>query len=376
MPFSSIQRFPRVPLAQTPTPVARVESPWPDVGFYVKRDDLTGNALSGNKARKLEYLVADAQRQGADTLLTCGGVQSNCARALSVAAAMTGFDSALILTGQEPAQLEGNLLVARMMGSQITFLPAADAAQRDAAQRDAALAQHAEDLLAKGRRPYLVPFGGSSAMGVLGYVRAAEEVVHQLAGALDSPAQVVMPMASGGTYAGLYIGFALAGVPIRPVGAFVEGTANDWVPRLVRLIHEAAELLGVAVAAEPHDIELLDARGMGYAKPTQAELESTVRFARRTGLVLDPVYTGKAFHTLDLSIRSGTFEPRGDIIFLHTGGTMGLFPHAAACTRTLSRMEQPAKHHGPTSTPAFARPAAPLPAGPLPAAQRINIASP
>jgi D-cysteine desulfhydrase len=322
--------FPRFPLAQLPTPIHEVASDDLDLRIHVKRDDLTGSGLSGNKVRKLEYLIADAKRLGCDTLVTCGAVQSNCARALAVAAARARLRSHLILTGAIPDECDGNLLICRLAGADVEFL-AAD----DPARRDALLAERTEDLRTLGRRPYVVPFGGSSLVGTLGYVQAGLEIARQLGDDAERFGEIVTPLASGGTYAGLYLGFSLAGAPIRPVGAFVCGTAAEWVPALLDLIHGAARQLGVVVDAEERDIRLIDARGNGYDQPTTAELEFIVRFTRETGLLLDPIYTGKALYALWRYLACGALGREREVMFLHTGGAFGLFPHRGALTQVL-----------------------------------------
>jgi D-cysteine desulfhydrase len=335
MCIPSIQKVSRHLLAQLPTPIVKVDYGWNGRPLFVKRDDLTGSALSGNKVRKLEYLIADARSLGADTLVTCGGVQSNCARALAVAAAMTGFRSMLVLTGCEPADMTGNLLLNHLVGSDVHIFP-----NMNAAERDATMEQMARGLRARGRKPYVVPFGGSSDVGAFGYVQAALETAGQLDEQTARIAHVVTPMASGGTYAGLYIGCQLAGLAMRPVGAFVEGDANEWPAKLVDLIQRTAARFGLPVSVTEGDIELIDARGAGYAQPTADELEFIVGFARQTGLILDPVYTGKAMYALERDIYDGEFTPRGDVLFLHTGGTFGIFPYSAQFTEVIKRMNR------------------------------------
>jgi D-cysteine desulfhydrase len=329
-----LDKFPRVRLAQLPTPIMDVAAPELHLRIHVKRDDLTGNGLSGNKARKLEYLIADARALGCDTLVTCGAVQSNCARALAVAAAQTGLRSHLILTGAQPAEDDGNLLISRLAGADIEFL------RSDVpAERDALLAQRTEELAAAGRSPYIVPFGGSSLIGAIGYVQAAFEIASQLADGASRFRHVVIPMASGGTYAGLYIGFSLLGLPIRPIGAFVCGSAADWVPTLLDLIHGTARRLGVVVSADESDIHLIDARGAGYDQPTAAELEFIARFIRSTGVLLDPVYSGKAMYALWRYLQCKALDEPGEVMFLHTGGSFGMFPHRQALSAALASLE-------------------------------------
>jgi len=374
-----LARFPRIALAQLPTPIAAIESPALGLRVHVKRDDLTGNSLSGNKVRKLEFLIADARRLDCDTLLTCGAVQSNCARALAVAAAQTGLHSRLILTGSVSDESDGNLLISRLAGAQVEFLQT-----DDPAIRDARLAECMDELQANGRKPYMVPFGGSSLVGALGYVQAAQEIASQLGPDADRFAEIITPMASGGTYAGLYVGFSLVGIPIRPVGAFVCGTSAEWVPTLLDQIHGLARLLGVVIAAEERDIRLIDARGHGYNQPSPAELDFIVRFTRDTGLLLDPVYSGKALFALWRYLDCGALGRAGEAMFLHTGGAFGLFPHRRSLVSALDRltgdMQRPAATPAPQRRGASKRiPSTAQRRGhrePSPAAQSISIASP
>ncbi|MCB9850311.1 MAG: pyridoxal-phosphate dependent enzyme [Phycisphaerales bacterium] len=378
----ALENTPRFPLAQLPTPIVRVSPEAFGVPLLVKRDDLTGNGLSGNKVRKLEYLLADARAAGADTLLSCGAVQSNCARALAVAAAMTGFRCHLILTGERPGEPDGNFLIDQLAGADIEVLES-----DDAALRDAVLAERANVLRQGGHSPYLVPFGGSSIVGTLGYVRAGLELAAQLGTSAGDMRHVVAPLASGGTYAGLFLGLSLAGVPIRPVGAFVQGTATEWVPVLLDLIHGAARKLGVVVDADESDINLIDARGDGYGLPNRGELQLIADFCRTTGMLLDPVYTGKALYALLQYVKCGAIDRDREIVFLHTGGTLGLFPHRAALAEILREQNHPAQH-APIRTPSAKQGAEQTPPhpstvpmfretdAPAKSAQRISIASP
>jgi D-cysteine desulfhydrase len=269
-------------------------------------------------------LLADARRSGADTLLTCGGVQSNCARALAVAAAEHGLRSVLVLTGRMPDQLEGNFLLSRIVGSEIHVF---EDVEPD--RRDEVLAHMARWSAHRGRRPYIVPYGGSSEVGALGYVRAALEIQRQLSRREHRVAHVAVAMASGGTYAGLLIGALLLGASWRPVGAFVEGDRAGWLVRLVEYINRTCEKFRLGVRVGPDDIELIDACGAGYGVSTDPELCFIMEFARQTGIILDPVYTGRALYFLKEAIGREQFPVRGDVLLVHTGGIFGLFPYAA-----------------------------------------------
>jgi D-cysteine desulfhydrase len=321
MTLEDLINQPRVALANLPTPIVPVPHGWGDVRLYLKRDDLTGCATSGNKIRKLEYLIADAKAQGCDTLITCGGVQSNHSRATAVAAAMTGMRSVLVLAGEEPRDLDGNLLLSRMVGAEVRIVPPMEGEQRHARMLDIT-----RELEAAGRKPYVVVAGGSDELGALGYVRAMNEIGEQLAEDPRGIGCIVHACGSGGTYVGSFVGHRLAGVKPRLVAAIAEGDIAGWRRTLLDYITRTAKRWNLDVSAEAGDIELLDAAGLGYAINTDEEIDFIVRFARQTGILLDPVYTGKSLYVLDRAIRDGTFDPGGNVLFVHTGGAFSLFP--------------------------------------------------
>jgi D-cysteine desulfhydrase len=343
----------------------RTRRAWGDHRLYVKRDDLTGCALTGNKVRKLEFLLADAERRGADTLLTCGGVQSNCARAAAIAAAQLDMHCVLLLTGEQPDEADGNLLLDRLTGAHVHFLPGATGHQRDTA-----LLSMDEELRSLGRRPYLIPFGGSSDVGTLGYVHAAFEMAEQ-AKACNAPiGDVVVAIASGGTYAGMLLGFKLAGLNVRLVGAVVEGDPQKWPAELLELAAGAARIIDAPMTLRESDVTLLDARGLGYGKPSAGELDYITDFVRDTGLIVDPVYTGKALHAYDRALADGLAPPKGDVMFVHTGGSFSIFPFKTGLTQALERRDQPREALRLPRSPVLNNPrVVPLP-------QRISIASP
>lgn len=323
---------PRVRLANLPTPITAVPWAWGNVRLYLKRDDLTGCGLSGNKIRKLEYLIADAKAQGRDTLVTCGGVQSNHTRATAVAAAMTGMRSVLVLSGETPQDLDGNLLLSRMVGADVRIVPAMEADQRHTRMLDIA-----RDLEKSGRKPYVMPSGGSDELGALGYVRAMHEIGEQIEADPRGIGCVVHACGSGGTYVGSFIGRRLAGVKPRHVAAIVEGDVPGWRRTLLDYLARTAKRWDIDVSAEAGDIELLDAAGLGYAVNTDEEIDFVVRFARQTGVLLDPVYTGKTLYALDRAIRAGTFQPNGNVLFVHTGGAFALFPNRGRLSAAIDR---------------------------------------
>jgi D-cysteine desulfhydrase len=313
----------RIPLAQTPTPLERLErlSARAGVELYCKRDDLTGAALSGNKVRKLEFLLAEARAQGAETVITCGGAQSNHCRATAIAAARLGLRSVLLLRVPDPSQpppLEANILLDRLVGAEIRWV-----SREQYARRATLLPQIAAEI----GRAYVIPEGGSNATGAWGYVRAVEELAQQLP---RGPMTIVYAAGSGGTGAGLILGCRLAGLrEARVVGVNVCDDRDYFVRVISEIAEEARVRFRLDTAVAPSEIEIIDGYvGRGYALSRPEELTLLIDVARTEGIVLDPVYTGKAMFGLltELRERPGSLGPR--VVFIHTGGIFGLFPKA------------------------------------------------
>ena len=320
-----LSRFPRVALSLLPTPIEPLPRLSAHLGgprLYVKRDDLTGLGLGGNKLRKLEFLLGEARIQGADTVLTVGAMQSNHARQTAAACARLGLDCELILRrgshATEAYLHGGNVLLDRLFGARLHVLAAQES-------REAFMAARAESLREEGRRPYCIPVGGSCGLGNLGYVICAREIVRQGAESGLKFDTVVVAAGSGGTQGGLVAGMLMPdGVPVT--GIAVEGSRNEQETLATAQAIEALRLLGqdtVDVAA--HVTVLDDFVGPGYAKPTDAMREALSLAARFEGLVLDPVYTGKAFAGLIALARSGRYGKEQSLLFVHTGGAPGLF---------------------------------------------------
>lgn len=330
MSFSNAIETPRVELARLETPVHPVDWAWGDRRLYVKRDDLTGAALSGNKVRKLEYLLAEAQSQRADIVLTCGGIQSNHARATAVAARRLGLDSCLVLSGDATAPPDGNNLLARMTGAQLRFV---DAPTME--KRESAMAVVAAEFARAGRRPYVICTGGSDALGVLGYMRCAVEIDRDVRALLSKPAHVLVAVGSGGTFGGLHLGLRALGSDIDVVGATVDADLTYWRDRLAGYLAECDRRWDLKAYDPAQKLNLLHAAGIGYAKSTDEEIDFLLEFAARTGIILDPVYTGKAMFAFDRAARSGEIELSGDVLFIHTGGVFGLIPARDVISRRL-----------------------------------------
>ncbi len=335
-----IAALPRVALATLPTPTTDAARLRDALGgparcprILIKRDDLTGLALGGNKARKLEFLVADAVRAGATTLVTTGAVQSNHARMTAAAARAAGLDVTLVLTAREPAPpLQGNYLLDRLFGADVRLIPAGpDPRIAVAPDEERRVEEVLDDLRSRGKRPYLIPVGGSSAVGVLGYAIGTREIVDGLRAAGTAASRLYYASGSRGTQAGLELGARLFRAPYRLRGIAVSGGEEDKRLRAARIAREAAQLLGMDTVVDPGELPT-DQRyiGEGYGLPTSEGLEAIRLLARSEGVLLDPTYTAKAMAALIADVRSGEVGPGETVVFLHTGGVPALFAHADA----------------------------------------------
>ena len=319
----------RVALAVTPTPLERATRLSKEMGvdLWVKRDDLTGAALTGNKVRKLEFLLAEAERQGADTVITCGGAQSNHCRATAIAARARGLDSILLLRVDDPANPPpvtdgGNILLDLLVGAEIRWVSRAEYADRAAL-----FVKIVDELRARGRKAYVIPEGGSNALGSWGYVRCVEEIARELPA---GPATIVYAAGSGGTGAGLVLGARLCGLDWRIVGINVCDDRDYFVRAIGEIVEDAIRRWSLPIEFDRASLEIVDGYvGAGYAKSRPEELRRIIEVARAEALVLDPVYTGKAFFGLTQELKKdrAAFGPR--VVFIHTGGIYGLFPKAA-----------------------------------------------
>jgi D-cysteine desulfhydrase family pyridoxal phosphate-dependent enzyme len=307
---------PREPLGTYPTPL----HPLPKLSAYlggpqlwIKRDDLTGFALGGNKVRKLEFFLGEARATGADVLLTTGGHQSNHARITAASAARAGLGCVLVLSGGEPATYTGNLLLDRLFGAELRFV-------RTGAEREPTLEATAAELRAAGRRPLLIPLGGSTPLGARGYVEAAREVAAQFRALGVAPQALVHGSSSGGTQAGLVVGCQVAGLTTHVIGVSADETRADLRRRVIQIARTLAAELGVPTPSD----EAVDVRdeyvGAGYGLPTLASEEATQVFARLEGIVLDATYGAKAAAGLVDMVRHGGFARSDTVCFWHTGG--------------------------------------------------------
>ncbi len=312
---------PRLDLARTPTPLERLERFEKARGLpgelWVKRDDLTGVGLSGNKVRKLEFLMADARAKGATAVVTCGGVQSNHARATALAAAQLGMKCTLILRRVDDAEpeLAGNLLLDRLAGARIRYVTRAEYSSR----REALLDEEVRRFEAEGERGYAITEGGSDARGSWGYVRALEELLAQDA-RWDA---ITFATGSGGTAAGLYHGRTLLDSRVPIVGFCVCDDAAFFEKKVSGIVEK--------MGSRPDGLRFDDRyKGPGYAIPDAPTVEVIAQAARTTGLLLDPVYTGKAFLGTVEEMKKGTFGSSPRVLFIHTGGLFGTLAQGGA----------------------------------------------
>ena len=315
-----LNSFDRVKLAVLPTPLYKLENISARLGknIYIKRDDMTGVALGGNKVRKLEFLLADAKKQGAQVVLTTGGAQSNHAMLTAACALRLGMEPVLVLKKRGVWEKKGNQLLNALMGAEVHFVDS-DSYDDVYAEMDR-LAAERED---RGQRCYKIPVGGSVALGSLGYVECIREVAEQTAAMGVRLDRIVCATGSGGTHAGTALGAMLYLPDTKVSGMMVDDDPFDViVPRLMR---ETAALLEWDREIRPEDVQLRPMYGEGYAIPSPEGTAAVELLAREEGIFLDPVYTGKAFAGLLEMAERGELDGEENILFLHTGGAGGLF---------------------------------------------------
>lgn len=316
-------RFPKVSLGFFPTPIvklARLGKALGSADIYMKRDDMSGLALGGNKTRKLEYILADALAQNCDTVITAGAVQSNHCRQTAAAAACLNLDCHLLLGGKQPKLLQGNLLLDHLFAAHIHW-----AGEH---RKGEDINDLYEELIAAGKKPYIVPYGGSNQLGVLSFVDAIEELMVQtIDGAFT---HIVFASSSGGTHAGLMLGkkvfaqkFTLLGIKIDKQGE------DNFAEKIIHLANGAAEMIDMEARFTQDELNLQEQyTGAGYGMVGELEKEAIALTAKTEGILLDPVYTGRAMGGLIDMLRSGAFKRSDKILFWHTGGAPALFDYA------------------------------------------------
>ncbi len=323
----NLAKFPRRRYTTGPTPIERIPRFSEALGgpqVYVKRDDLLGLTGGGNKTRKLEFLVADALAQGCDTLITCGGIQSNHCRLTLAAAVKEGLNCWLVLSEPSPGayrrDANGNIFLYHLLGADRIKIVPDDVDW--ASELDAAAAE----AVAAGRTPYVIPMGGSNAIGALGYVGCAAEIMGQCFDQGLPVDRIVVAGGSAGTVAGILLGLELLHFDVPATAISVLHPSGHLLADVERISADTAAYLGVDVQVRPDAITCYDDYiGSGYGQPTQAMVEAVKLLARTEGILLDPTYTGKAMAGLIDLARQGVIRPEENVLFLHTGGAPSLY---------------------------------------------------
>lgn len=312
-------------LGNFPTRIERLEkfSTIVKEHIYIKRDDQTGTEFSGNKIRKLEYSINEAINNDCDTLITCGGIQSNHARATAAAGIKLGLKSVLVLRSDEKPELEGNYLIDKIMGADVRIISSEDYRER----RQEIMENILKELEAKGRKGYIIPEGASNGVGTFGYLACFKEILEQEKEHGIVFDTIVTAVGSGGTFAGLYLGNKLTNSGKKIVGINVCDTAEYFKERVSEILEEVKTYIpDTEFEISKDDMCIIDGYvGDGYAVSRTEELDFICDFAEAEGIILDPVYTGKAMRGLYTEIKKGTFKDSKNILFIHTGGLFGLF---------------------------------------------------
>lgn len=315
----------KLTLANLPTPIQRLErlsEEW-GVDLWIKRDDYTGIETSGNKIRKLEYTIAKALSEEAGVVITCGGIQSNHCRSTAAVAARVGIKSHLVLRIDEEPPVEGNYLLDKILGAKITFISRKDYSDR----RNEIMKEIADAYETKGIKAYVIPEGASDGVGNLGYIEAVREIKkqeEQLGVEFDT---IVCAVGSGGTYSGLYLGTKLF-APEKTVYSFNVCDDEEYFLNVcTQIATDTVKSFETDFEVKREDMHIIDGyKGNGYAISRDEELEFIAEVAQKEGVILDPVYTGKALYGLYNEIKKGNFNKSKRILFIHTGGHFGVFP--------------------------------------------------
>jgi len=331
--FRRILSLPRFRLATFPTPIEKSVRIGSGLGIelYFKRDDVMELALGGNKVRKLEFILGDALSKGCDTLVTVGALHSNHARLTAAAARKAGLRVVLVLAPPPGRELQGNLLLDRVLGADVVVVD-------DRSMLEEEALRVVEKLRSEGRKPYYIPAGGASGFGVLGYALAALEIVEQLYSRGVKPRYIVHTTGTGATQAGLVLGLKLLGLygEVKVVGISNGRTAEEVKERVSKLVAEASGIIGADVSADPEEVIVYDRYTFGGYGAVTKEVVETIRYvASEEGILLDPVYTAKGFYGLMDLVERGEIERGSTVVFIHTGGTPILFQYASTIAQYL-----------------------------------------
>lgn len=316
----------KVSLASLPTPIYRADflSNYTNSSLYIKRDDYTGTEISGNKIRKLEYVFREVLDGGYDTVITTGGIQSNHCRATAAAAVSLGLKSVLLLKKNDDiSKFNGNYLLDKLFGAEIYYCTEKEYSEsRNEIMREIAASLKSE----KGLKSYIIPEGASFGPGSLGYFEAMEEIINQEKEMGVEFDVIAVPTGSGGTYSGLYLANKYYNLKKKILGFAVCDSSQHFVDHIDKINHETLGFIEKSIDLRKDDIHIIDKyKGVGYAISTKEELEFIRFVSSGQGLVLDPVYTGKAMFGLCNEIKAGNIIA-GNVLFIHTGGIFGLFP--------------------------------------------------
>ncbi|MFB0520668.1 MAG: D-cysteine desulfhydrase family protein [Desulfatiglandales bacterium] len=327
----SIVKLPRVALGNLPTPLhelPRLSAALGGPRIFMKRDDLTGLALGGNKCRKLEYVLADAKKRGVDTLITSGSSQSNFALQMAAAARKVRMQPYLVLVKGVHVETQGNLLLHNILDSTVNILEVSDPGEMFTTMPKR-MNELADELRGKGRNPLVIPAGAFTPLGTAGWVDAAEEISQQLEDQGIEIHYVVLANGTGGTQAGLVLGFKQLKLHLDVVGMSVFYEKTEAINMVVTQVTETARLLGLDAAITPGEVTVYDDYiGQGYGIPTKECIEAIRVVAQTEAIFLDPVYTGKAMAGLIDLVSKGQFARKDSLLFIHTGGVAADFAYA------------------------------------------------
>ncbi len=316
----------RIHLANLPTRIEKLERLSKEAGgpqIYIKRDDQTGTEISGNKIRKLEYVIKEALDQNCDYLITCGGIQSNHARATAATAAKLGLGCCLVLMDSEKDSIQGNYFLGKLLGADIKLISQEDYTTR----RMDIMNEIKEELVNKGHKPYIIPLGASNGIGTFGYYTAMEEIMQQEKEMGIHFDAIVLTVGSGGTYSGMFLGNKIMKNNSEVYGINISETADYFVERIMEILKDSSEYIDYKENFSKNEIKIIDGyAGEGYAKSRPEEIEFIYKLAKLESVILDPVYTGKAMYGLINEIKKGNMKNHKNILFIHTGGLFGLFP--------------------------------------------------
>ena len=332
----SIVKLPRITLGHWPTPLHELPCLSATLGgprIFIKRDDLTGLALGGNKCRKLEYLLADAKQKGTDTIITGGSSQSNWAVQAAAAARKLGMETYLLLVKGVHIETQGNLLLHNILNSTVNILDIADPSEMFTTVPEK-MNELAEQLRNKGLNPLIIPTGGDTPTGVAGWVNAAEEIRQQLRAQKVDAQHLVLATGSGGTQAGLALGFKYLKYPINVIGISVFSGQATTTNVVVTETNECAKLLGLDINISSEEVTIYDDYiGEGYGIPTKECIEAIRLVAQTEAIFLDPVYTGKAMSGLIDLVNKGYFTKNDIVLFIHTGGVAANFAYSTELSK-------------------------------------------